>query len=57
MTEEPLFSVVLYSALGVMAIGYALSQLGVIHLPSLTSSGLGRFHLVETYSDYSLCVI
>ena len=32
-----IFSVVLYSALGVMAIGYALSQLGVIHLPSLTA--------------------
>ncbi len=31
-----IFSVVLYSALGVLAIGYALSQLGVIHLPSLT---------------------
>ncbi len=32
-----IFSVVLYSALGVLAIGYALSQLGVIHLPSLTA--------------------
>ena len=32
-----IFAVVLYSALGVLAIGYALSQLGVINLPSLTA--------------------
>ena len=32
-----IFSVVLYSALGVLALGYALSELGVIHLPSLTA--------------------
>ena len=37
MKAKMIFSVVLYSALGVLAIGYALSQLGVIHLPSLTS--------------------
>ena len=37
MKARNIFSVVLYSALGVMAIGYALSQLGVIHLPSLTA--------------------
>jgi len=37
MKARNIFSVVLYSALGVIAIGYALSQLGVIHLPSLTA--------------------
>ncbi len=37
MKAKMIFSVVLYSTLGVIAIGYALSQLGVIHLPSLTS--------------------
>ena len=31
------FAVVLYSVLGVVAIGYALSEVGLIHLPSLTS--------------------
>ena len=37
MKAKMIFSVVLYSALGVLAIGYALSQLGAIHLPSLTA--------------------
>ncbi len=37
MKARMIFAVVLYSALGVLAIGYALSQLGVIHLPSLTA--------------------
>ena len=36
MKARNIFSVVLYSGLGMMAIGYALSQLGVIHLPNLT---------------------
>ena len=30
------FAVVLYSGMGIVAIGYALSQVGLIHLPSLT---------------------
>lgn len=35
------FAVVLYSALGVLAIAYALSELGVIHLPTLFSRVTG----------------
>ncbi len=35
------FAVVLYSAMGIVAIGYALSQVGLIHLPSLTSKLTG----------------
>jgi len=30
------FAVVLYSLLGILALAYALSQLGILHLPSLT---------------------
>ncbi len=37
MKAKMTFAVVLYSSLGILAIGYALSQLGVIHLPSLTA--------------------
>ncbi len=37
MKAKMIFSVVLYSSLGILAIAYALSQLGVIHLPSLTA--------------------
>ncbi|MEE9325339.1 MAG: hypothetical protein V3U90_07320 [Dehalococcoidia bacterium] len=37
MSAKMGFAVVLYSLIGVLAIGYALSQVGIIHLPSLTS--------------------
>lgn len=37
MKAKMTFAVVLYSSLGILAIAYALSQLGVIHLPSLTA--------------------
>ena len=37
MSARMTFAVTLYSALGMVAIAYALSQLGVIHLPNLTS--------------------
>ena len=36
MKAKMTFAVVLYSLLGIVAIGYALSELGVIRLPSLT---------------------
>ena len=36
MRAKMTFAVVLYSLLGIVAIGYALSELGVIRLPSLT---------------------
>lgn len=35
------FAVVLYSSLGLLAIGYALSELGVFHLPTLFSRVTG----------------
>ncbi len=35
------FAVVLYSLLGVLALGYALSQAGLLHLPSLTDKVRG----------------
>jgi len=37
MKAKMTFAVVLYSSLGILAIAYALSQLGVIQLPSLTA--------------------
>ena len=37
MKAKMIFAVVLYSSLGILAIAYALSQLGAIHLPSLTA--------------------
>ncbi len=37
MSAKMGFAVVLYSGLGLLAIGYALSELGVIRLPSLTA--------------------
>ena len=37
MSAQMTFAVVLYSLIGILAIGYALSQVGIIHLPSLTS--------------------
>ncbi len=41
MSAKMTFAVVLYSALGVLAIGYALSELGVFHLPTLFSRVTG----------------
>ncbi len=35
------FAVVLYSLLGILALGYALSQAGLLHLPSLTDKVRG----------------
>jgi len=37
MKARMTFAVVLYSSLGLLAIGYALSQMGLFHLPSLTA--------------------
>ncbi len=41
MSARMTFAVLLYSALGVLAIGYALSELGVFHLPSLFGNVTG----------------
>ena len=41
MSAKMTFAVVLYSALGVLAIGYALSELGFFHLPSVFSRVAG----------------
>ena len=41
MSAKMTFAVVLYSALGVLAIGYALSELGIFHLPSVFSRVAG----------------
>lgn len=37
MSAQMTFAVVLYSLIGILAIGYALSQVEIIHLPTLTS--------------------
>ena len=41
MSAKMTFAVVLYSALGILAIGYALSELGFFHLPSVFSRVAG----------------
>ena len=41
MSAKMGFAVVLYSLMGIVAIGYALSQVGLIHLPSLTGKLTG----------------
>jgi cytochrome c biogenesis protein CcdA len=41
MSAKMGFAVVLYSGMGIVAIGYALSQVGLIHLPSLTGKLTG----------------
>ena len=41
MSAKMGFAVVLYSLMGIVAIGYALSQVGPIHLPSLTGKLTG----------------
>ena len=41
MKARMTFAVVLYGSLGVLALGYALSQVGLLHLPSLTEKVRG----------------